>query len=322
MKRSLKTVALLIGCVAVLLSGCTRNANVDVQGDDDRISVYTSFYTMYDFSKKIGGDRIKLTNIMPQGAEPHHWEPSPRDILEIEKADVFIYNGAGMEPWVEKVLGTIKNKDLVAVETSKNTELLLGNHSHGEDHEEENSEEQNHDHDDLEYDPHVWLSPKNAKKQMEAIKDAFVKADPKNSEYYEKNFDENAEKLDKLDRDYVEELSKYTKKDIVVGHQAFGYLCNEYGLHQLAIEGLNADTEPTPARMAEIVRFVKEKDVKVIFSEELLSQKVVNAVANETGAKIEFLNPLGGLTKEDIASGKEYFSIMRENLEALKKALE
>ncbi|HHV29028.1 metal ABC transporter substrate-binding protein [Acetivibrio mesophilus] len=322
MKRSIKRVALLIGCLTFLLTGCLSNSKVGVQGDEDKITVYASFYTMYDFAKKIGGDRINLTNVMPEGTEPHHWEPSPRDMLQIEKADVFVYNGAGMEPWVEKVLGSINNKSLVVVETSRNIELLQGSHSHDEDHEEENPEDEHHSHDDLEYDPHVWLSPKNAKKQMEAIKDAFIKADPANSEYYEMNFNDNAEKLDILDREYREELSKCTKKDIVVGHQAFGYLCEEYGLKQNAIEGLNADSEPTPARMAEIVKFIKEKDVKVIFSEKLLSQKVPKAIASETGAKVEFLNPLGGLAKEDIDAGKEYFSIMRENLEALKKALE
>jgi len=184
---------------------------------------------MYDFANKIGGDRINLVNIMPAGTEPHHWEPSPKDILEIEKADVFIYNGAGMEPW-------------------KNIELLRGGHYHDE----ENAEEESDGHDDLAYDPHVWLSPKNAKKQMEAIKDAFVKADPENKEYYEKNFEDNVKKLDDLDREYREELAKYTKKDIVVGHQAYGY-----------IEGLNAESEPTPARMAEIVKFIKENDIKV-----------------------------------------------------------
>ncbi|GAE90726.1 zinc ABC transporter [Acetivibrio straminisolvens JCM 21531] len=259
---------------------------------------------------------------MPAGTEPHHWEPSPRDILEIGKADVFIYNGAGMEPWVEKVLGSIKNKDLVVVETSKKIDLIQGSHNHDEEHDGENTEDEPHSHDDLEYDPHVWLSPKNAKKQMEAIKDAFVKADPGNREYYENNFNDYAEKLDILDGEFKEELSKCSKKDIVVGHQAYGYLCNEYGLKQIAIEGLNAESEPTPARMAEIVKFIKEKDIKVIFSEKLLSQKVPNAIAAETGAKVEFLNPLGGLTKEDIDAGKDYFSIMRENLEALKKALE
>ncbi|WP_265444652.1 metal ABC transporter substrate-binding protein [Acetivibrio straminisolvens] len=322
MKRTVKAIALLLGCLAFLITGCSSNSSVDVREDEDKINVYASFYTMYDFAKKIGDDRINLTNIMPAGTEPHHWEPSPRDILEIGKADVFIYNGAGMEPWVEKVLGSIKNKDLVVVETSKKIDLIQGSHNHDEEHDGENTEDEPHSHDDLEYDPHVWLSPKNAKKQMEAIKDAFVKADPGNREYYENNFNDYAEKLDILDGEFKEELSKCSKKDIVVGHQAYGYLCNEYGLKQIAIEGLNAESEPTPARMAEIVKFIKEKDIKVIFSEKLLSQKVPNAIAAETGAKVEFLNPLGGLTKEDIDAGKDYFSIMRENLEALKKALE
>jgi len=318
MRKNTKKVAFLVACLVFLITGCFGNSKVGERKDSDKINVYASFYTMYDFANKIDGDRINLVNIMPAGTEPHHWEPSPKDILEIEKADVFIYNGAGMEPWVEKVLGSITNKELVVVETSKNIELLRGGHYHDE----ENAEEESDGHDDLAYDPHVWLSPKNAKKQMEAIKDAFVKADPENKEYYEKNFEDNVKKLDDLDREYREELAKYTKKDIVVGHQAYGYLCKEYGLRQYAIEGLNAESEPTPARMAEIVKFIKENDIKVIFSEKLLSQKVPNAIAAETGVRVEFLNPLGGLTQEEIDSGKEYFTVMRENLEALKKAFE
>lgn len=335
MKTMLKRFVILVGCLFFLLAvGCTNNVSVDSQDNDDRISVYTSFYTMYDFAEKIGGDKIRLTNIVPTGTEPHDWEPSPKDILKIEKADVLIYNGAGMESWVEKVLSSIRNEELEVVEASKGITLLEGDHDHeeghedevreDEDHEDENDHknEEGHNHDDLEYDPHIWLNPLFAKKQMEAIKNAFVKADPSNKDYYEKNYNDNAKKLDDLDKEYKETLSKYTKKDIVVAHKAFGYLCEAYGLRQVAIEGLNAESEPTPARMAEIVRFARENNVKVIFFEELLSSKVANTIASEIGAQTEVLNPLEGLTEEDIAAGKEYFSVMKENLEALKKALD
>ncbi|HPD01660.1 MAG TPA: zinc ABC transporter substrate-binding protein, partial [Acetivibrio sp.] len=205
MKKNISMKFYLLGIVTIMLimllisAGCSGNLDADSQGSDDRISVCTSFYTMYDFAGKIGGDRIRLTNIIPAGTEPHHWEPSPKDILAIEKADVFIYNGAGMEPWVEKVLGSIRNKDIEVVETSEGIELLKGEHSHDEEQEggEENIEAEGHD--SGEYDPHVWLDPLMAKKQMEAIKDALVKVDPENADYYQKNFDDNANKLDELD---------------------------------------------------------------------------------------------------------------------------
>ena len=125
-----------------------------------------------------------------------------------------------------------------------------------------------------------------------------------------------------MDKEYKDSVAKFKKKDIVVAHQAFGYICDAYGLNQVAIEGLTADSEPTPARMAEIVKFAKENDVNYIFFEELVSPKVAEAVAREVGAKTEVLNPLEGLEEDDIKAGKEYFTVMRDNLEALKKALQ
>jgi zinc transport system substrate-binding protein len=321
-KRNLLCSVFIMMIMLFISAGCSGDLDVDGQGSDDRISVCASFYTMYDFAEKIGGDRIRLTNIIPVVTEPHHWEPSPKDILAIEKADVFIYNGAGMEPWVEKVLGSIRNEDIEVVETSKGIELLKGEHSHDEENEDGEESIEAEDHDSAEYDPHVWLDPLMAKKQMEAIKDALVRVDPANGDYYKKNFDDNAKKLDELDREYKEALSKYAKKDIVVGHKAFGYLCKAYGLRQNAVEGLNSEFEPTPAKMAEIVRFIRDNDIKVIFTDGMSNSKVANTVAGEVGARILVLNPLGGLTDEDIKSGKDYFSVMRENLEALKKALE
>lgn len=325
MKRTFYLLTVLVYAIFLSISsGCSKNQAVSGLGDkDQRMLVYTSFYTMYDFAEKIGGDRIKLQNLVPAGTEPHDWEPSPKMIAGIEKADVLIYNGAGMEAWVEDMLDSMKNKSFIVVETSKDIKLLEGYHEeHDKGHDDESDiKNGDHEHEDSRYDPHVWLDPMNAKKQMEAIKNAFVTADPDNAEYYETNYEENAKKLDELNEEFWDGLSGFTKRDIVVAHKAFGYLCGAYGLNQVAIEGLNSESEPTPARMAEIIRFAREKDIKVIFFEELISPKVANTIAKEIGARTDILNPLEGLKQEDIASGKEYFSVMRDNLEALKKAL-
>jgi len=173
----------------------------------------------------------------------------------------------------------------------------------------------------LAHDPHVWLNPINAKKEMENIKNALVNADPANKNYYENNYEKYLKEFDLLDKEYKDMVSKITKKDIVVAHEAFGYLCNAYGLNQVAIEGLNAESEPSPGRMAEIVDFVKKNKVKYIFFEELVSPKVAQVIAKESGAKTSVLNPLEGLMEEDINQGKEYFSVMRDNLSALREAL-
>lgn len=312
MKKTAVIVAGLLALNILLLGGCMNNSTREQTNyHPNKISVYTSIYPMYDFTKKIGGDRINLTNLVPSGTEPHDWEPAPGDIAKLEKADVLIYNGAGMEEWIDDILGSINNKNLITIETSKEISLLENAHQ----------EQDENNHEDLKYDPHVWLNPMNAKKQMEAIKDALVKADPANKNYYENNFTENSIKLDQLDKEYKDTTASFTRKDLVVAHEAFGYLCNAYGLNQVGISGLSAESEPTPARMAEVARFARKNNVEYIFFEELVSPRVAQAIANEVGAKTEMLNPLEGLKQDDIDAGKEYFSVMRDNLATLSKAL-
>ena len=183
-------------------------------------------------------------------------------------------------------------------------------------------EEEEHGHDHGQFDPHVWLSPVNAKKEMENIKNAYVKADPENKDYYEKNYQTYTAEFDKLDQEYKDTLSALPNKSIVVSHEAFGYLCDAYGLTQMGIEGLSPDSEPDPARMAEIIDFVKANHVKVIFFEELVSPKVAETIAAETGAQTQVLNPLEGLSDEELKNGADYFSVMEDNLKQLKAALE
>lgn len=313
MKRTFSII--LLTCLSIIFLfgvGCSKGSQTaDVK--DGKLSVYTSFYTMYDFTKKIGGDRINLTNIVPTGTEPHDWEPKAKDISNLEKADVFIINGSGMEVWADKILKSLKSKKLIVLEASKGIDLL-------EDSDDEHKDVKNESEHD--FDPHVWLNPLNAKKQMEAIKNVLVTADPDNKDYYEKNYADNSKLIDALDKEYKDTVAKFTRKEIVVAHQAFGYLCDAYGLKQVAIEGLNAETEPTASRMAEIARFAKDNKVNTIFFEELVSPKVANAIAKEIGAKTDMLNPLEGISEEGLKAGKEYYSVMRDNLNALKKALQ
>lgn len=296
----------------LLMFGCSKGNSESFPQNNGKINVATSFYIMNDFASKIGGEKINLINLVPSGMEPHDFEPKTRDITRLKAANVFIYNGAGMEGWVDKVIQSAENKDLIVVEASKGIKLLNGNDVN-KDQKDATHENQN--------DPHVWLNPQNAITELSAIKDAFVKADPKNKSYYEQNFETYKTKFNELDNEYKTEVASFKQKDIVVAHAAFGYLCNAYGLKQVAIEGLNAESEPTAARMAEISKFAKDNNVKVIFFEELVSPKVAETIAKEAGAKTDMLNPVEGLTEDDKVNGKEYISIMKDNLEALKKAL-
>lgn len=313
--RTMKAVLFTAAVSAALLSGCGQKKEADNSG---KLSVMASFYPMYDFAVKIGGDKVDVTNMVPAGTEPHDWEPATKDITSLEKADVFIYSGAGMEHWAEDVLKTLKNKNLTVTEASSGITLMKG-HEHEEG---ESQEAESEEHEHGEFDPHVWLSPVNAKKEMENIKDAFVKADPENEAYYQANYETYAGKFDELDKKFKDTLSPLPNKSVVVAHEAFGYLCDAYGLTQMGIEGLTPDSEPDPARMAEVIDFVKENKVKTIFFEDLVSPKVAETIAKETGAKTEVLNPLEGLTDEQLKNGDDYFSIMEKNLTVLKEALE
>lgn len=303
----MKKTAGIIGAVlalAVSLAGCQSQ---DKTADTDTIKVMASFYTMGDLAQKAGGEKVQVTTMVPAGTEPHDWEPSAQDIAMLEEADIFIYNGAGMEHWAEDVLGTLENKDLIVVEAAEDIELL-GSHGHQGEAEA--------------YDPHVWLDPQNGKKQMQRIEQALEKAAPEEKEYFQENSEKYEEEFDELDKEYREQLEPLPNKNIIVAHEAFGYLCQAYGLNQIGIEGLSPDSEPDPKKMEEIIEFARENQVKTIFFEELTSPKVAETIAKETGAETAVLNPLEGLKEEEIEEGKDYFSVMRENLQALVKALQ
>ena len=297
-----------------LLTGCGTQP-ADTAAGDGRLRVLTSFYPMYDFACKIGGDCIDVTNMVPSGTEPHDWEPSTNDLKNLEKADVFIYNGADMEPWADDLLVS-RSDTLRVVEASENVELRTtdGEHEHAHEH-----EDADHHHGD--FDPHVWLDPENAKIEMEAIRDALCAADPENSTVFQSNYEKYAAELDALDAEFREKLASLPNRTIVVAHEAFGYLCDAYGLTQVGIEGLSPDSEPDPGRMAEVIDFVREHSISTIFFEELVSPKVAEAIASETGAQAKMLSPLEGLSDEQAAAGADYFSVMHDNLAALMEAL-
>lgn len=322
-KLGLKLSAVLLA-TSFALAGCTgsKTANTTDKKDGDKIKVYASFYPMYDFAKKIGGDKVEVTNLVPAGTEPHDWEPSAKDLAKISESDILVYSGAGMESWIDKVDQVTKDNKLVKVEASKGIDLIKSEHHHDEeDAKEEDHEDAHEEHDHGEYDPHVWLAPQNAKIQMKNIKDALVKADPTNKDYYEKNFEVYSQKIDDLDVKFSTSLKDTKSKNIVVSHEAFAYLCKAYGINQVGIEGLSPDSEPDAARMAEVTKFAKENKIKYIFFEELVSPKVSEAIAKEVGAKTAVLNPLEGLSDDQLKAGEDYFSVMESNLKVLLEAL-
>ena len=279
----------------------------------EKLQVYTSFHPIYDFATKIAGEKADIRNLIPPGTDAHDWEPSIAEMMALENADILFYNGLGMEPWVEKIRGTLRNQDLQCVQVSDGATLLEGEGvvcTHG-----------GHAHTHAAHDPHIWLSPQNAKKMGENVKTALTVADAKNAEYYTENYEKFAAECDRLDDDFRKTLTPLPKKDIFVSHAGFGYLCHRYGLTQHAVEGLTSHSDPSPARMAEIIKTAKKHDTRVIFFETLADPKIALEIAKTVNARTDVLNPYEGLSPEEIAAGEDYFSVMRKNLTALENAL-
>ncbi len=273
-----------------LLSGCA-----DVQVDTDKISVCTSFYAVYNFTKMITGDRADVKLMIPDGVEAHDWEPGVLDMIELNKADVFIYNGMGMEPWVEKIISGVENANLIVVEASEGV-LALENNEHT--------------------DPHIWLDPKNVMIELENICDALILADSENADFYKENLEASKQKLLELDKEFSEAVSGFDEKEIVVTHGAFSYLSKAYGIEQYMIEGISGESDPSSAAMRDAIERIKSKENRAIFYVASESDKVAKVIADEADAKVYPLNPF-----ENGASGSDYFEVMRENLLVLKEAL-
>jgi len=302
----------------LLLTGCTKGPNTIeiIEGTDveaDLLKVYTSFYPYYDFAKNVGGDNIQINTIVPDGTEPHSFEPSPKTIAELEKADVFIYNGLEMEPWLDKVLNLLEGNDIYIVDASNAVELInYGEEDHDDDHDDDEHGE---------YDPHIWVDPINAIYISEEIKEAFVEVDPSNKGAYEERFNNFKGELEKLDDAFIEELKNATERKIIVSHSAFGYLAKRYDIEEIAVAGISPNAEPSPKRLAELTKIAKENKINYIFFEALANVKTAEVLAQEANLEILTLYNAEGLTEKQKSSGEDYISLMYKNLETLKKAL-
>ena len=309
-EKTMKKMMFALIILLLAVSGCSNAASTKEKASK-KLQIVTTFYPMYYFTEKVAGDLADVELLIPNGVEPHDWEPSTKDMAKIQDADVFIYNSQYFETWAEKVLKSVKNDELKVVEASDGIELMDAL---------ETEEEDDHEHASSK-DPHVWLSPVLAQQEVKTIAKALEQADPAHKEQYQQNADALNSQLVELDQLYKETIDQAKTKEFVTQHAAFGYLANQYGLTQIPIAGLSPDVEPTLRKLSELTEMTKEKNVKVIYFEEMTSAKVAKTLAKEIGAKTEVLNPLEGLTKEEQDQGLDYIGVMEKNLEALKLTL-
>src|SRR3989344_7072030 len=290
--------------VAILYIQRNRVPQEAKEGKSVSLHIVSSIYPLTFFTQQLVGDLGSVTTITPPGAEPHEYEPTSQDIVLLEGADLIVLNGANLEPWAEKLINPLRNKGtqvVVAAEGIANQRLVTD----GEKIQ----------------DPHVWLSPALAKTESQAIAQALQMADPAHATRYQQNEKIWLERLDSLYKAFHAGLSACQRQDFVTSHSAFGYLATQYGLNQVPISGISPEAEPSGRELAQVATFVRQNDIKVIFFESLVSPKLSQAIARETGAAVMELNPLEGLTPDEIAQGKDYTSVMQNNLRNLQNDL-
>ena len=302
-----------------LLTGCQRSPEPPA-AESTKPLVVATFYPLYEFARQVGGEGVEVVALVPPGVEPHDWEPTPADVARVSKTRVFVYNGAGMEPWVDRLLGEVLPRTAVAVRATEGLPLVkpdLPRHAHG--HTPTGAREATTGGDAL--DPHVWLDPVLAVSQVDTISAALTGADPASAAIYAENTRQYRTALEGLHQAFEQGLAKCRRRDFVVSHAAFGYLARRYRLTQVAVMGLAPEAEPSPAEMAAVVRFIRRQRVTHVFFETLVSGKLAETLARETGVGTLVLNPVEGLTPEEAAAGKTYLSLMEANLEHLRLGL-
>ena len=276
-----------------------------------KLQAISSFYPLYEFAQQVGQDKVNVRLLVPEGVEPHNWEPTIQDVQQMQKSDLIIINGFGFENWVDSL--EEMNYQGIVVDTSdgifKNDNKIFEKSSEYEEHEEQ--KEYVHESGD----PHIWLNPVLAKIQVQNIADAFSRLDPLNQKFYQKNAQSYIVELDRFDSKIRQDLSN-CNRDFIAFHDAFSYFAYEYDLNQhTIISSNNPHAEPTAKTLENIINTARELKLKIIFTEDTIDPRISNVVANEIGGKILVLSPL------EISGNGNYISRMTENLDNLKEAL-
>jgi zinc transport system substrate-binding protein len=285
---------IVLTLIVAAAAGC--GGSDDPAGDDDRLEVAAAFYPLEFAARRIGGDAVSVLNLTPVGAEPHDVELTARDVERVRSADVVLLLGEGFQPAVEDAA---EGADGAVVDLLEGVTLAEAADEHGDDG-------------DAERDPHVWLDPVRFGQVVTRIGGALGRPEPAADLRRE---------LRALDLEFRQGLADCERHEVVTAHSAFGYLARRYGLEQIAITGLSPEAEPTPGELERVVDEVREHRATTVFFETLVSPRLAETVAREVGADTAVLDPLEGLTEDEVDRGEDYFSIMRSNLAALREAL-
>lgn len=310
MKKIVAVILTLVIVVAIIIA---VNSNTKTIQNDDKINVVTSLFPEYDFVRQIGKEKVNVKILLPPGTESHTYEPTPKDIVEINNAKLFCYTSDEMEPWAAKIATSIDSNTQI-MQAGKDINMIKVEEDN--DHEEEHA----HEH---EYDPHIWLNPLNAIQMVKNITDKLCEISPENEEYFRNNSLEYIKELENLDNEINEVVSTSKRNKLVFGGEfAYIYFLNRYNLeYATAYDGCGEGAEPSAIKVKEIVDTINNEKIPVIFYEELSAGKIANMIADETEAKALVFHTAHNVTSNELEEGTTYISIMKNNLENIKEAL-
>ncbi|MEK6981181.1 MAG: metal ABC transporter substrate-binding protein [Thermoproteota archaeon] len=296
----LAIIAIVITIPLISFTVFSSDSNQFKKTNESKLQVMSSFYPLHEFSQNVGKEKVDVKLLVPVGVEPHDWEPTIKDVQQMQKSDLIVINGIGFESWVDKLHEM--NYQGVIVDTSNG--III-----------KNMDEEFLVHVDESEDPHIWLNPVFAKIQVQNIANAFSNSDPTNQQYFQENAANYIDKLNLLDLKIRNELSG-CNHDFIAFHRAFSYFADEYDLTQHTIISSSAShAEPTAKTLENVINKAKQLNLKVVFTEEMADPKTSQVIANEIGGKILVLSPL------EIGNDGTYISRMTENLNHLKEAL-
>ncbi|MDL4839851.1 metal ABC transporter solute-binding protein, Zn/Mn family [Aquibacillus rhizosphaerae] len=335
------TLFTLIFVIAACENGATDSseASTNGQNSEEDLKIFTTVYPLQYFAEQIAGGEASVESILPAGSNPHNYEPTSEEIVNIAEANAFIYIGAGLEPFAKQISEAIESEDVKIIEASKGIDLINHSHDHshdedggheheGEDanHEEEHDHEGEKDNHEEEHahgdkDPHIWLDPIRSIQLAEDIKNTLIELKPDSEQIFNENFEELKTNLEKLDEEFHEEIDSLPGKEIIVSHAAYGYWEQSYGIEQIPVSGLSPTNEPSQKELQNIIEIAENHDLKYVFFEQNVTPKVADVVRKEINAETLRIHNLSVLTEEDIENNEDYFTLMQSNLDALTTAL-
>ena len=318
---------LIFSIITVIIINCT---NINSK-QSEKIEIIATLFPQYDFAKQIGGDKVNVTLLLPPGSESHTYEPTPQDMININNSSLFIYTGEEMEPWAENLIDGVKNDikvlDLSTTVNLMDVEVFEEKYCSGEDcehsheHEEGNGEEkESHNHS---YDPHIWLNPQYAIQMVNSILEQLCEIDPENKEYYQKNATEYIKQIQLLDIEFEETVNSAQNKKIAFGGAfAYAYFIQKYNLEFIsAYQTCGENAEPSTTQVKEVIDYINANKIPVIFYKEYTTGNIAKTISESTNAEMLVFHTVHNVSKEELENAASYVSIMRQNLENLKKAL-